>query len=408
MTTTHRASSPVAATPLWSVLTVTFLVSLGTGVFWNAIGFIAKHGYDFSQARTLVLYLVMGVVYTIGASRAGRITRWCERWVGPRTLLAMVILIQSLLCVLPVVTEHVAALWIAVAGAAASSSIIWPLVESYMSAGRHGQEMRGAIGWFNLVWMSAVGVPLLLMPPILAENAEWAVGGQAVANALALVPLFWFRASPGHHDPAIVAEHVGGEYPLLLRCARILLPMSYVLNAALSPILPYRFEEIGAAIELETPATATWMYVRVAAMVVMWRVGFWHGRWGTLLLAGVTMTGGFAVVILAPTMAGVLAGLTVFGVGMGMSYYAALYYAMAVGHAQVDASGTHEALIGAGYSVGPAAGLVGAMLGGGAAIVGIVSGVVGIGAAFAWLPYRVARRRRRAARQHAARTIDAP
>ena len=38
------------------MLVVTFLLSLGTGVFWNAIGFVAKHGYGFSQERTLVLY----------------------------------------------------------------------------------------------------------------------------------------------------------------------------------------------------------------------------------------------------------------------------------------------------------------------------------------------------------------
>ena len=39
-------------------------------------------------------------------------------------------------------------------------------------------------------------------------------------------------------------------------------------------------------------------------------------------------------------------------------YTGAIYYAMAVGHSEVDAGGTHEALIGVGYTVGPACGLV--------------------------------------------------
>ena len=43
--------------------------------------------------------------------------------------------------------------------------------------------------------------------------------------------------------------------------------------------------------------------------------------------------------------------------GMGVTYYAALYYAMAVGRAEVNAGGTHEAFIGGGYAMGPLIGL---------------------------------------------------
>jgi hypothetical protein len=42
---------------------------------------------------------------------------------------------------------------------------------------------------------------------------------------------------------------------------------------------------------------------------------------------------------------------------MGVTYYAALYYAMAVGRAKVVAGGKHEAFIGGGYLIGPIIGL---------------------------------------------------
>ncbi len=42
---------------------------------------------------------------------------------------------------------------------------------------------------------------------------------------------------------------------------------------------------------------------------------------------------------------------------MGIVYTAALTYALEAGRSEVDAGGTHEALIGAGYLFGPAAGL---------------------------------------------------
>ncbi|MCP3904732.1 MAG: MFS transporter [Planctomycetes bacterium] len=385
------------STPLWSVLSVTFFASLGTGVFWNAISFIAKHAYGFEQERTLVLYLVMGATYTVGAAMAGRITRACARWMWPRTLLVVVILVQVALCLLPVLASGEWALWCAVFGVSFASSIIWPVTESYLTAGRHGKAMRSSIGYFNLTWMFAVAVPLLLMPPIIEHHAQWAVGAQAFVNLVALLPLRWFARAPGHHDEAQAEANVTPEYALLLRSARVLLPLSYVLNAALSPILPYRFEAIGADIMLETPVTATWMLVRLVACAVMWRVGFWHGRWGTLLLAAAAMTGGFGLVVLAENLAIMLAGFAIFGIGMGGVYYAALYYAMAVGRAEVDAGGTHEALIGFGYTVGPIAGLAGTALGGGAAIVGIVWGLVGVGALGAARPYLAARRLRRRA-----------
>jgi hypothetical protein len=339
----------------------------------------------------------MGAVYTSGAFTAGRLTRACRRWLSPRALLGALLGVQAVLCIGPVVFDGPWALWAAAAGASLASSIQWPLIESYVTAGRHGPEMRSAIGWFNLVWMTAVTLPLLLMPPILEHHAEWAIGAQALSNVLSVAVLAWFAPQPGHHDPLLAHAHVPMEYGLLLRCARALLPMSYVLNAALSPILPYRFHEIGADVQAETPATATWMLVRVVVMAAMWRAGFWHGRWGTLLLAGLSMTGGFAVVVLAPSLPLMLAGFAVFGLGMGISYYAALYYAMSVGRAEIDAGGTHEGLIGLGYTIGPAAGLAGTALGGGPAIVAIVWGLVALGSLSAGQSYLRARRLRRRA-----------
>ena len=50
-------------------------------------------------------------------------------------------------------------------------------------------------------------------------------------------------------------------------------------------------------------------------------------------------------------------GLILFGIGIASVYVGALYYAMEVGAAAVDEGGKHEALIGAGYTIGPLCGL---------------------------------------------------
>jgi hypothetical protein len=91
---------------------------------------------------------------------------------------------------------------------------------------------------------------------------------------------------------------------------------------------------------------------------IMWQTQRWHGAWATLGAAGVLMAAGFAIAVLAPTVSILILGLGLFGCGQGMIYYAAIYYAMRVGHADVDAAGTHEALIGLGYLIGPGIGLL--------------------------------------------------
>ena len=83
--------------------------------------------------------------------------------------------------------------------------------------------------------------------PILQKHGEWTIGGFAAANLVGLAVLVWFPSRPGHHDPDLADAHVAAEYPALLQSARVLLPLSYVLISAVSPILPYRFEALGVA-----------------------------------------------------------------------------------------------------------------------------------------------------------------
>jgi hypothetical protein len=107
------------------------------------------------------------------------------------------------------------------------------------------------------------------------------------------------------------------------------------------------------------------MLSRFAALFVMWQVGFWHGRWGTLVAGGGSLVGGLALVLVAPSLTMVVGGLALFGAGMALTYYAALYYSLAVGHGAVDAGGNFEALIGLGYCLGPLLGLGGRLVGAG-------------------------------------------
>jgi hypothetical protein len=395
--------------PLGAVLAVTFLGSVSGGAFLTGIFFVTAEHYGFSRVRNLVLAVSLGAVYVAAARFIGPLLRALAGRVGPRGTLAITLGGWGLVALAPLAARDSAAvLWGAALLGSIGSAGTWPVVESYLGAGRHGAEMRAALGWFNLAWTAATAAPLLLMPLLARADVLWTIAISAVVNGGALLALPFLPARPAAHGRAAAAAAIGPEYPFLLRSAAWLLPLSYLMSSTLAPVLPHRLAAVtagaGAGVAPSVVA-AVWMVARFLTLFLMWRIGFWHGRWGTLAAAIAALAGGLATVLLAPSLAAVVVGLVLFGTGMGLTYYTALYYSLAVGHAAVDAGGNFEALIGAGYCVGPVLGLLGqaaagaglAGTAGSATVAGTWLAAAGVGL-LALGPYRAARRGRAHAR----------
>jgi len=386
------------STSLVPLLAVTFLGSVSSGIFWAGIFFVTAGHYHFSPSRNLVLAAAMGAVYAMGARYAGALLRALERRLTPRAVLAATLSGWGLAALVPLGFRSEAALWAAGLAGALASALTWPIVESYVGAGQHGARMRAAIGWFNVTWTPATAVPLFLLPLLARTNVLLAVALSALVNAGAILALRGLPPRPAAHERAAAELAVGREYPWLMQAASWLLPASYVMSATLSPVLPHRLAEVGWAGADASVFAALWMLARFLTLALMWRVGFWHGRWGTLAVGLGALMIGVGLALLSPGRVGLVVGLLVFGVGMGLTYYAALYYALAVGHAEVDAGGTFEALIGLGFCVGPLLGLLGHAAGGEArarpVTVLLTAAVTALAGAAALRPYRAARRRR--------------
>lgn len=88
-----------------------------------------------------------------------------------------------------------------------------------------------------------------------------------------------------------------------------------------------------------------------------WRAGC--GRRAPLWLGALGLPLGFGAIVFGSSLYTVVLGEVGFGVLAGVTYYAALYYALVVKNASMDAGGAHEGLIGLGLVRGPGVGLVG-------------------------------------------------
>lgn len=350
-------------TPLAASITLTVLASAGTAVIWNGLPFIGRREHGFDETTNLVLYLCIGIVYIVGAFSAGRVLPLLERVISPRRVLTIVLLTQTAACGTPLISGGVWTLWVAGCVASGCSAWLWPIVESYLVAGRHGKDMHRAIGWWNIAWMVSVAAAMFAMAPLMEAHATMAIVGLGVCNLLAACVLPAYATRPPRHDEVRASAEVPASYASLLRGGRVLLPLSYALNGILAPLLPFVLAGVAVEVAWETPAAAIWMIARVVTVAAMWRWTLWRGRWSVLWAGLAAMGGGFALIMLGGSITAVLIALAIFGVGMGLIYYAALYYAMSVGRAAVDASGTHEALIGCGYAAGPLAALGAASVG---------------------------------------------
>lgn len=370
---------------------ITFLNSVGTGVLWNGLGFVTQRDLKFTEVETTMLFLASGGVYAIAALASGRAVRAMARRMSARGVLTALLLVQAAASPLVYVGSTSIGIVTMVLASSATAALIWPIVESFVSGGQSGDGMRRAIGRWCIVWMAAVSAALFLMAPLMRSgaaqglDARFAVFAVGPLSLISLLALPWLPMSPAAH----VDEHapVPTGYRAQLASARVLLPASYLMVGALSPILPYVLTSIDIAPAAQTPLTATWLMVRLGAVALLAHVSFWHGRWSSLFTGAVLLAGGFALVVVAPALWSVTIGLSLFGIGHGIIYYAALYYALRVGSSEVDAGGTHEALIGVGYVAGPGAAMAGAMLGGGPWIVGTTWVCLGALAIPALLPW---------------------
>jgi hypothetical protein len=379
------------------VLLVTCLGSVSGGVFWTGIFFVTLRHYAFSESKNLLLALGMGALYALVAYRASALCAAFDA--SPRRVLAFSLLGWGVAAAFPVLLPDAEwPLWVGALVGSGVSGVVWPLVESYLSGRRHGEDLRRTIGWFNVVWTLATALPLLVMPLLTRVHTLAPLLLCGVMNVLAVLSLALLPEAPPPSEPAAAESAVGAEYPQLLRSASVLLPLSYLMSSTLAPVLPHRFAALGPSIVPASILAATWMLARFATLGAMARLSFWHGRWSALLAAGTSLSGGLVIVLLSTSTLGVVLGLALFGIGMGLTYCATLYYSLTVGRGAVDAGGGFEALVGLGYVMGPLVGLAGqAMASGTRASVITVLFTVGCalaGGVLAFRPYAAARRAR--------------
>src|SRR6185436_2928067 len=99
--------------------------------------------YQFGPGANYLLSCLSGLTYTVGALAAGPLALALQKrfaLFGPRRLLLFVIVGMAAVATLPLAIDGTVAPWILMALYSPLSGMSWPIVEAYLSGGRHELE----------------------------------------------------------------------------------------------------------------------------------------------------------------------------------------------------------------------------------------------------------------------------
>jgi MFS family permease len=356
---------------LLPILILTFIESFATILIERGAYFFTEHRMAFTDVNNLLLGLGFGICYFAGAMSSHRMAvRFGERSVVTAAMV-MHILLHLAFVVAVLYTPAFIAVFLLLAVA---TGMKWPIFESYVSAGRDARSTARAVGIFSIAWSTAVPPAMaaagwliaLDLPNMGLSNGKVLFIAAAAVNVITMLIIRTLPAAPVHmaHDhPDRLPAPALTRYKALMRSSRWAMFTSYALLFLLAPLMPTIFKDrLGFDVTTSLILASLVEIARVVVFVALFFTHRWHGNVPMLIATALCMPIGFLMVLFGADTATVLIGEVLFGLVAGGAYYAAIYYAMVVANASVDAGGDHEGFIGLGFALGPLMGLMGIAL----------------------------------------------
>jgi MFS family permease len=345
-----------------ALFVLTFLESIAATLLQRGLYFYTHENLAFSQSQNLWVAFGFGLTYIAGAfSSHGAAKRWGER----RLLLGCIgglLLLHSLLALFATPFMLVSAVF----ATALIQGMKWPVIESYVSAGRPPKALLPLLSRYNVTWATAgfvaVGATGLVVGSGMPALFFWI---PALLNLAAIAIAWRLPAAPLHLEHGHPERPDAGELDslrALLGSARWSMTGSYALLYVLAPLMPSLLSALKLSVTMATPVASVLDLVRVATFAALGALPGWHGRRLPMGLTMVALPTGFLLILLGGTLPALVIGEVLFGVGAGFAYTSSLYYALVAENASVDAGGAHEGLIGIGLGLGPLSGLAGQLL----------------------------------------------
>jgi MFS family permease len=357
------------------ILLISFLESIATILVERGIYFYTEKFYHFEKIHNLLLAFIFGLFYAGAAVTTERIS---SRYGEKSTLLAILLLHFPMFLMFQAGTSSM--LILGTIFSAILYGFKWPIIESFMVSGDTPSMALKSIGKFNVSWSSSVPVALLIAGHLI-DFSHWALFAvSGIITVFSIILVTRLPSKPTHlsdDHPERPDEGILASYGSLLTASRWLMFSSYCFLWTLAAILPIIFNRMQVPVTYASPLSSLIDVMRFSMFVLCQFWIAWHGRKSPLFLIMIGLPLGFVLAMFGANIPVIILGEIVFGISAGMCYYAALYYAMVIKNASVEAGGAHEGVIGMGFAIGPMLTAMGYWFGTawGSEILGIMAGV---------------------------------
>lgn len=339
----------------------------------NFLFFYLRRTFGFGEAANLLTAALGGFVYIIAAWQGGKLAQryGCIRMLYIGVCSIILFLALGVAFSTPASQVVVYCLW------TMGVCLIWPALEALISE-RSGASLPKMVGIYNITWAGGGAIAYfttgILLETLGMESLFWLPLGLTVVE-LAILP-FAARFLKREHEQQYREEPLTSvvheaDTKRFLRMAWIANPFSYVAINTVIPLIPSIADKLGLSTGMAGIVCSLWMFARLAAFVICWLWTGWHYRFRWLAGSCLLMIVCFFGLLMTQSIGLLLVAQAGFGLSIGLIYYSSLYYSMNVTENQSSNAGLHEAMIGAGLFIGPAAG---------AATLYLVPGAIGIGA----------------------------
>ena len=342
------------------------LNTLATSIFLNFLFFYFHDRFGFGNRENLAVTAAYGFIYTFAAWGCGKFAARC----GLRLSLKLGFAGLALIMAAGALADGLALQLAVLAVYSVVLLLTWPALEALVSERETQAGVQEMVGVYNSTWAAAAALAYFTGGKLYDEFGKgavyWLPAGIFVAQ-FALV--CWLDR---RHDAVLAAtpepprevphgpERSALNQPVppaaFLKMAWLANPFAYIAINTLIAVMPVVTEKFKLTHTEAGLFCSVWFFARFGAFVLLWKWRGWHYRFRWLLGSFAVLIASLATILISSQLWLVVLAQVLTGLAVGLIYYSSLFYSMDVGEASSEHGGLHEAFIGAGICVGPAAG----------------------------------------------------
>jgi predicted MFS family arabinose efflux permease len=330
------------------------LSSFSTAFYSYYLYFFMRDVFGFDNKDNLAFAALNGLIYTVAAWQAGRFAQRCGYFTALKVGFGVMIL------ALAAGSQCHSATGVIIATGLLNVGMC------FVSEGGDAITLPRAVGTYNLVWASTNALALFGGGTLVEAFGFKTIFYLPLALCLAQLAVTWWlekrvhgTAADGAPAPVIPPDPhrpAPAKTRAFLLMAWLANPFAYIAINTFIPELPGLAARFHLSPMFAGFACSLWCFVRFGTFLTLWFWTGWHYRFRWLVAAFALLIVSFAAILTVPSLAVLIVAQVFFGGAIGLIYYSSLFYSMDAGDTKGEHGGIHEAAIGAGNCIGPAAG----------------------------------------------------